>query len=349
MSLRRIAERFLPPVAVDAMKRPVVTWQLMQFHRGGRVPWSRGYNIYKWQLLRQILSDDDLIDRFRRGESLPPGYGVGVDERCVEYPWLLANLEDCREALLDAGSTLNHDFILDHPLLRKKIIHILTLAPEGNCFWQKSISYLFHDLQEIPMRDDCYDTIVCVSTLEHVGCDNAHYTGGEAARENRPEGFILAMKELYRVLKPGGTLLLTVPFGVYRHFGMFQQFDRDLLSRAVKAFGRDGTRPQGDVLSLCRRRLVRGGSGGLHGLRLCRVDCNRMGTKPVAGDHPCGTRPGFGGSRGCLCADSESMNIAHFREMTGKCPGQRERCRRRSTERSPLKPWLSAHRPARAG
>jgi SAM-dependent methyltransferase len=162
---------------------------------------------------------------------------VGVDERCVEYPWLLANLEDCREALLDAGSTLNHDFILDHPLLRKKIIHILTLAPEGNCFWQKSISYLFHDLQEIPMRDDCYDTIVCVSTLEHVGCDNAHYTGGEAARENRPEGFILAMKELYRVLKPGGTLLLTVPFGVYRHFGMFQQFDRDLLSRAVKAFG----------------------------------------------------------------------------------------------------------------
>jgi len=36
------------------------------------------------------------------------------------------------------------------------------------------------------------------------------------------------------VLKPGGSLFLTVPFGIYRHFGTFQQFDRKLLSRVVE-------------------------------------------------------------------------------------------------------------------
>lgn len=188
----------------------------------------------------RTMTDKGLLECFRRGEPLPPGYGIGIDERCVEYLWLLANLQCGPEVLLDAGSTLNHDFILEQPLFRKKIIHILTLAPEANCFWQKGISYLFHDLQEIPIRDDCYDTIVCLSTLEHIGCDNTFFTGDKSSRQDRPDGFVLAMEEMQRVLKSGGTLLLTVPFGTYRHFGMFQQFDWNMLSRAVKAFGTAG-------------------------------------------------------------------------------------------------------------
>ena len=101
----------------------------------------------------------------------------------------------------------------------------------------KKISYLYHDLREIPIKDDYYDTIICLSTLEHIGCDNTLYTHNDSYQENYPEDFILAMKEMHRVLKPGGSLFLSVPFGVYRHFGTFQQFNRQLLFRAIEAFG----------------------------------------------------------------------------------------------------------------
>jgi SAM-dependent methyltransferase len=173
--------------------------------------------------------------------SLPPGYGIGIDERCIEYPWLMAHLQSGSEIVLDAGSALNHAFIVDHPVFEKKKLHVLTLAPEDNCFWKKGISYLFEDLRELPLRDSHYDTIVCISTLEHVGCDNTIYTHNEADREQRPTDFIGAMQELSRVLKPGGRLIITVPFGSYRNFGSFQQFDRQLLSRAIAAFGEAST------------------------------------------------------------------------------------------------------------
>ena len=186
----------------------------------------------------RTLGDESLLARFRLGDPLPTGYGIGVDERCVEYPWLLAHLDQRSDVLLDAGSTLNHAFILNHRVLREKVIHVLTLAPERNCFWAKGISYLFHDLRDIPIRNDYYDVIACISTLEHIGCDNRQYTRIGAHSEQRVKDFALTMKELRRVLKAGGTLYLTVPFGVYSHFGTFQQFDRNLLSRAIKAFGK---------------------------------------------------------------------------------------------------------------
>lgn len=183
------------------------------------------------------LADEPLLMRFRHGEALPAGYGVGVDERCIEYPWAVSRLDNGPAVLLDAGSTLNHDFILEHPILRNKELHIFTLAPEAQCFWQRGISYLFCDLRDIPIRDNYYDSVACISTLEHIGCDNTFYTGSDADGEDHREDFVIAMQELWRVLKSGGHLFLTVPFGAYRHCGSFQQFDSMLLSRAIAAFG----------------------------------------------------------------------------------------------------------------
>ncbi|MFB0524155.1 MAG: class I SAM-dependent methyltransferase [Phycisphaerae bacterium] len=239
--IKQIAKKVLPPIVVDGIRwlRNHDTYKPSQckVQSVEKVNWSLDYENRKKQLITKVISYKKLLEPFGKNEPLPSGYGVAIDERCVEYPWLFANLRDQPEILLDAGSTLNHEFILNSPLIKRKVTHILTLAPEENCFWKRGISYLFGDLRDIPIRDSYYDTIVCLSTLEHIGCDNTIYTQDARHRENHCEDFLLVMQEMCRVLKPGGTLLLTVPFGIYRHFGWFQQFDRKMLSSAVAAFG----------------------------------------------------------------------------------------------------------------
>lgn len=209
---------------------------IVRYVKGGRIPWSAGYSAYRAHNVSEILNNDGMMAKFRNEQTLPPGYGVGLDERCVEYLWLLSLLEPGPERMLDAGSALNHAFILDQNVLQNKTIHILTLAPEHNCFWHRGISYLYADLREIPVCDDYYDTVVCCSTLEHVGLDNTAFIQSDSYAEKRPDDYLEALMEIRRVLKPNGKLLLTVPFGRYRNFDTFQQFDERLVKQTIAAF-----------------------------------------------------------------------------------------------------------------
>ncbi len=199
------------------------------------IPWTESYNERRQEVLLTAVRDRSLIASFASCSELPAGYGRGIDERCVEYPWLLSQLPPGPARLLDAGSTLNNALLLDVPQVAEKTLHIVTLEPEADAFWQRGISYLYEDLRSLPIRDNTYDIVVSISSLEHVGCDNTFYTQNPAHVEARPQDFELAARELIRVLKPGGLLLVTVPYGVYQFHGAFQQFDRNCLARLEDA------------------------------------------------------------------------------------------------------------------
>jgi SAM-dependent methyltransferase len=204
------------------------------------IPWTEPYQELRTRTLRAVTRDSGLLSAFAHARPLPDRYGVGLDERCVEYPWLLSQMPKGADRLLDAGSSLNHAFLVEHPLLAVKRLHITTLAPEPECFWQRGISYVFEDLRALPFSDDFYDIVVSLSTIEHVGCDNTYYTGMIPSVERNLDDFLLAASELGRVLKPGGLLLLTVPYGRYQFHGAFQQFDRRHLSNVEAALSRRG-------------------------------------------------------------------------------------------------------------
>src|SRR5262249_51979558 len=88
------------------------------------------------------------------------------------------------------------------------------------------------------LRDNWFDEITCISTLEHIGMDNTMlYTKDSRFAQNEQADFIYVLREFYRLLKPSGRLLLSVPYGLYQNIGWMQQFDRQLLQQAIHAFG----------------------------------------------------------------------------------------------------------------
>lgn len=83
--------------------------------------------------------------------------------------------------------------------------------------------HIVGDIQNLPLPDDSEESIVCLAILEHV--------------ENPFKSFA----ELHRVLKPGGSILLYVPFLYYYHaeqgyYHDYWRFTRDSLEVLAKPF-----------------------------------------------------------------------------------------------------------------
>lgn len=80
---------------------------------------------------------------------------------------------------------------------------------------------IYSPLHSIPVKSDYYDAILCIAVLEHV--------------ENPEE----VVPELFRVLKPGGHLILEVPFLQPEHKvpADFQRYTKDGLVRLVSHHG----------------------------------------------------------------------------------------------------------------
>ncbi len=204
--------------------------------RQGRIPGAAGSNAAKWIAIEHAAVAT-ASDRYGWDDA-------GLDERVVEYAWLfdrMRSLDRPRGRVLDAGSVLNHQNVLESwRRSGRSPVSIVTLGYEGHATVSNDVRYEFADLRLLPYRDEWFSNVVSLSTVEHIGLDNAIYgpAAGAAAKTSNPSAEAeQAVQELQRVTASGGTLLLSVPFGARSNRGWFRIFDEADVGRLTGLAG----------------------------------------------------------------------------------------------------------------
>jgi SAM-dependent methyltransferase len=136
-----------------------------------------------------------------RNLRAPPG----TDERPIEIPWCLARCGS-EARILDVGYAFAEPAYLAGLLaLGASITGVDLVAVDV-----PGLTSVQADIRRLPFPRGSFDTVIAISTLEHVGRDNTQY-GLAAEDDDRALGS--ALRELRRVVGRTGRLLVTVPTG----------------------------------------------------------------------------------------------------------------------------------------
>lgn len=124
--------------------------------------------------------------------------------------------------LLDAGAGLN--VVRPLQLLAHSGWSVASITLERERLSVPGVRYFEGDLRQLPFPDGSFEAVCCLSTLEHVGLDNARYASGGASKRTGLADWKEAVREMWRVTTMGGALRITVPCGRPADHGWFQVF-----------------------------------------------------------------------------------------------------------------------------
>jgi SAM-dependent methyltransferase len=126
-------------------------------------------------------------------------------DRDVEWAWSLAHLSKDPGELLDFGA--GHGLLSLAAAFAGHRVTALDLEPRGFAFDDDRITYLQADVNTVDIADSSFDQVLNCSTVEHVGL------AGRYGSVDNPDGDVAAMGRLRAMLRPGGTMVFTIPVG----------------------------------------------------------------------------------------------------------------------------------------
>lgn len=144
-------------------------------------------------------------------------------DRFVEYPWVLGYLNLCPKDInvLDVGCSSS---------MLPIIIACLGFDAYGIDVRAYPIQapFKFHhkNICENTFPERFFEVITAISTIEHIGISEY---GGDYTDFS-------AINEIHRLLKPGGILLMSVPFGKYEETEFHRIYDRERINDLLREF-----------------------------------------------------------------------------------------------------------------
>lgn len=146
--------------------------------------------------------------------------------RIVEYPWVLRNLPSSGK-ILDVGSSGSQLPVMLACLGYE--VWTLDVRDYEYAFLSKNLHSIVGSIEKTDFSDDFFDIVTAVSTVEHIGL-------GRYGDSIDAEGDSNAIKEISRILKREGVLLITAPFGKRSVTKLHRVYDEKALSLLLKDF-----------------------------------------------------------------------------------------------------------------
>lgn len=159
-----------------------------------------------------------------------PKRSIGMTERVVEVPWALTRYQG-EQNVLDIGTAFaSRVWVRNLRFLGAAHLVGVDLADRKVA----GIDMVRGDVRDLPFPAAQFDLAFCISTLEHIGENNRSYyqSQEEAAGDD-----VVALRELRRVLRPGGRLIVSVPFGLRQELGWQKQYDLAEWDRVLRLSG----------------------------------------------------------------------------------------------------------------
>lgn len=146
-------------------------------------------------------------------------------ERLVEIPIIFNYMPKTKSKILDVGCRYSLLPIqlasLGHEMYGIDVLDYKRKHP--------NLKFYKGDIMHAPFKDNFFDLVISLSTLEHVGLG----AYGDPVENN---GDIKAVREIYRILRKDGKFLLTIPFGKPKNASWYRVYNRKSLKNLLGKF-----------------------------------------------------------------------------------------------------------------
>ncbi len=153
-------------------------------------------------------------------------YELVTLERIVEIPFVFQNLDLPKGAtILDFGCS-ESPLSLHLSSLGYRVVGV-DLRPYP--FVHRNLRFIQEDFLKTKLPGGGFDAVIAVSAVEHCGL-------GAYGDERYQQGDEAVVREMFRVLRPQGRLLLTVPYGRAGETSWYRVYDKQALATLLLEF-----------------------------------------------------------------------------------------------------------------